>query len=64
MDEISVIPNGIKVTTITTARSQAQELGLFDPNDKVNFYTMDEEELEHFKQAQEEMKKQESQRSG
>jgi DNA polymerase III alpha subunit len=49
MEEISVIPNSLKTTTITFARQQAQELGLFDAKDIVNFYTLDDSILENLK---------------
>ncbi len=38
MEEISILPNAIKSTTITYVRAQAQEVWLFDPNDKVSFF--------------------------
>ncbi len=44
--EISVIASSIKSNTITALRSQAQEMGLFDPDFHVNFYKSTAQEKE------------------
>ena len=37
MNEISIMPDSIRNTTITSLRNQVQEMGLFDPDDKINY---------------------------
>ena len=44
MEEIAVIPNNIRSTTIWFLREQAIDLWVFDENDKIN-YLADEEEI-------------------
>jgi DNA polymerase III alpha subunit len=59
MEEMSVIPQSIKSTTITFVRTQAQELGLFDANDIINYYPIEEESHELPKATQKIIKKEE-----
>lgn len=54
--ELTVSINNLRTTTITTVRQQAQEMGLFNSKDKVNFFQdaagPSEEELERIKKEE------------
>ncbi len=57
IEEISVIANNIRTTTITFIRNQAKELNLFDENDKVNFVVDKLEDLSVIKEEEKEKPK-------
>lgn len=52
MNEISVMPDLVRITTLTSLRNQVIELGMYDEKDKVNYLSDLEDVIEAVKESE------------